>query len=554
MSNETKVNKTNFIKNIIKKDLGTKKVSSILTRFPPEPNGYLHIGHAKSICLNFSIAEEFEGKCNLRFDDTNPDKEDIEYINAIQEDVQWLGYTWKNEPHFASEYFDKMYELAVLLIKKGKAYVCDLSAEQVREYRGTLKEAGKDSPYRNRSIEENIELFKAMKNGKFPEGSKTLRAKIDMSSGNINLRDPALYRIKFSNHPKTGDKWCIYPMYSFAHPLEDAIEGITHSLCTLEFQDQRPFYEWVVSETEFETRPQQIEFSRLNLNYTITSKRKLKYLVDNQLVNGWDDPRMPTIKGYRRRGYTPESMRNFCDLVGISKQDSIIDVSVLEESIRDDLNKNALRKNAVLDPIKVSIIDMPTHELNVPNHPQNPDLGRRDITISSEIFIERDDFVFELEKGMKKLCPNGRVRLMNGYVIECLEAITDETGYVTELKCSYLPETLGGKKPEDGIKPNGIIHWIDANNCLNAEIRVYDRLFNNENPGSFDNVEDIINPESLQIIKNAKVERSLENVTPEQRFQFNRIGYFIADIKDCKKDQLVFNRTVTLRNTWEVKK
>lgn len=554
MTNETKINKTNFIKNIIKKDLETNKISNILTRFPPEPNGYLHIGHAKSICLNFGIAEEFNGKCNLRFDDTNPDKEDIEYINAIQEDVQWLGFKWENKPHFASEYFNKMYELAVLLIKKGKAYVCDLSAEQVREYRGTLKEPGKDSPYRNRSIEENLELFEAMKNGEFAEGSKTLRAKIDMSSGNINLRDPALYRIKFSTHPKTGDKWCIYPMYTFAHPLEDAIEGITHSLCTLEFQDQRPFYDWVVSETEFETKPQQIEFSRLNLNYTITSKRKLKYLVDNKLVDGWDDPRMPTIKGYRRRGYTPESIRNFCDLVGISKQDSIIDVSVLEESIRDDLNKNALRKNAVLDPIKVSIIDMPNHTLDVPNHPQDPDFGRRDITISSEIFIEREDFVFELEKGMKKLNPNGRVRLMNAYVIECLDVIADEIGNVTELKCSYLPDTLGGKKPEDGIKPNGIIHWVDANNCLDAEVRIYDRLFNDENPGGFDSIEETINPESLQIIKNAKVERSLENVIPEERFQFNRIGYFISDRQDCKKDQLVFNRTVTLRNTWEVKK
>lgn len=548
MGNETKINKTNFIKNIIKKDLGTKKISSVLTRFPPEPNGYLHIGHAKSICLNFGIAEEFSGKCNLRFDDTNPDKEDIEYINAIQEDVQWLGFEWQNEPHFASEYFDKMYQLAILLIKKGKAYVCDLSAEQVREYRGTLKEAGKNSPYRSRSIEENLELFDAMKNGKFPEGSKTLRAKIDMSSGNINLRDPALYRIKFSNHPKTGDKWCIYPMYSFAHPLEDAIEGITHSLCTLEFQDQRPFYDWIVSEAEFEIKPQQIEFSRLNLNYTITSKRKLKHLVDNKLVNGWDDPRMPTIKGYRRRGYTPESIRSFCDLVGISKQDSIIDVSILEESIRDDLNKNALRKNAVLDPIRVSIKDMPSHELNVPNHPQNPDFGRRDITISSEIFIERNDFVFELEKGMKKLSPNGRVRLINGYVIQCHEVITDDAGNVTELKCSYLPETLGGKKPEDGIKPNGIIHWVDANNCLNAEVRIYDRLFNDENPSSFDNIEEIINPESLKIIKNAKIEKSLENIEPEKHFQFNRIGYFISDLKDCKKDNLVFNRTVTLRN------
>ena len=489
----------------------------------------------------------------MRFDDTNPEKEDIEYINTIQEDVKWLGFNWENEPHFASEYFEKMYELATLLIKKGKAYVCDLSAEEVREYRGTLKEPGKDSPYRNRSIEENLQLFEAMKNGDFEEGSKTLRAKIDMSSGNINLRDPALYRIRFALHPKTGDKWCIYPMYSFAHPLEDAIEEITHSLCTLEFQDQRPFYDWVVNETELEIKPQQIEFSRLNLNYTITSKRKLKYLVDNNLVNGWDDPRMPTIKGYRRRGYTPESIRNFCEMVGISKQDSIIDVSVLEESIRDDLNRNALRKNAVLDPIKVTVADMSTHELNVPNHPQNPDFGRRDITISSEIFIERDDFVFELEKGMKKLSPNGRARLMNGYVIQCNEVITDNNGQVIELKCSYLPETLGGKKPEDGIKPSGIIHWVDANNCLDAEVRVYDRLFNDENPANADSIEEVLNPESLEIITNAKVEKSLETAKPEKKFQFNRIGYFVVDLKDSSKDKMIFNRTVTLRNTWEGK-
>lgn len=553
MSSETKANKTNFIKNIIKKDIGTKKVSSVLTRFPPEPNGYLHIGHAKSICLNFGIAEEFGGKCNLRFDDTNPDKEDIEYINAIREDVEWLGFRWENEPHFASEYFDKMYELAILLIKKGKAYICDLSAEEVREYRGTLKEPGRDSPYRERSVDENLKLFEAMKNGEFAEGSKTLRAKIDMASGNINLRDPALYRIKFSHHPKTGNKWCIYPMYAFAHPLEDAIETITHSLCTLEFQDQRPFYDWVIEETEFQQKPQQIEFSRLNLNYTITSKRKLKYLVDNNLVSGWDDPRMPTIKGFRRRGYTPESIRNFCDMIGISKQDSIIDISVLEETIRNDLNKNALRKNAVLDPIKVTIDNMPVHELNVPNHPQDSEFGRRDITISSDIYIERDDFVFDLEKDMKKLSPSGRVRLLNAYVIECKEVITNNDGEIIELICSYLPETLGGKKPNDGIKPNGIIHWVDANNCIDAEVRVYDRLFNHENPASFDDVEDVLNPDSLQIIKNAKVEKSLENITPEQHFQFNRIGYFISDLKDCTNENLVFNRTVTLRNTWEAK-
>ncbi|MGQ4002435.1 glutamine--tRNA ligase/YqeY domain fusion protein [Francisellaceae bacterium CB299] len=553
MDNKKPINKTNFIKNIIKKDLGSKKVSNILTRFPPEPNGYLHIGHAKSICLNFGIAKEFEGKCNLRFDDTNPEKEDIEYINAIKDDVKWLGFDWENEPHFASEYFEQMYDVATLLIKKGKAYVCDLSADEVREYRGTLKEAGKNSPYRNRSVEENLALFEQMKAGKFPEGSKTLRAKIDMSSGNINLRDPALYRIKFATHPNTGDKWCIYPMYSFAHPLEDAIENITHSLCTLEFQDQRPFYDWIVNEAEFENAPQQIEFSRLNLNYTITSKRKLKHLVDHKLVNGWDDPRMPTLKGYRRRGYTPQSIRDFCETVGISKQDSIIDISILEEAIRNDLNQSALRKNAVLDPIKITIKGMPNETLNVPNHPQSPDLGRRDITISSEIYIDREDFVLELEKGMKKLSPNGRVRLMNGYVIDCDNVITDNDGDVVSLECSYLPETLGGKKPDDGKKPNGIVHWVDANNCLDAEVRIYDRLFNNENPAADENIEANLNPQSYSVIKNAKVEKSLGEVQPEEKFQFNRIGYFVADREDYSKEKLVFNRTVTLRNTWEAK-
>ncbi len=553
MDNKKPINKTNFIKNIIKKDLGSKKVPSILTRFPPEPNGYLHIGHAKSICLNFGIAEEFNGKCNLRFDDTNPDKEDIEYINAIKDDVKWLGFNWENKPHFASEYFEQMYDAAVLLIKKGKAYVCDLSADEIREYRGTLKEAGKDSPFRNRYAAKNLTLFEQMKNGEFHEGSKTLRAKIDMSSGNINLRDPALYRIKFATHPNTGDKWSIYPMYSFAHPLEDAIENITHSLCTLEFQDQRPFYDWVISETEFETKPQQIEFSRLNLNYTITSKRQLKHLVDNKLVNGWDDPRIPTIKGYRRRGYTPKSIRDFCDTVGISKQDFIIDISILEEAVRNDLNQSALRKNAVLDPIKVTIKDLFQQILNVPNHPQNPDFGRRNITISSEIYIDREDFVFELEKGMKKLSPNGRARLMNGFVIDCENVITDSNGLVTALECSYLPETLGGKKPNDGKKPNVILHWVDANNCLDAEVRIYDRLFNNKNPAAAEDIETNLNPQSYSSIRNAKVEKSLGEIQPEDKFQFNRIGYFVADREDYSKEKLVFNRTVTLKNTWETK-
>ncbi|APC96979.1 glutamine--tRNA ligase/YqeY domain fusion protein [Francisella frigiditurris] len=553
MSNEKTAQKTNFIKNIINSDLDTGLHNTIVTRFPPEPNGYLHIGHAKSICLNFGLAEEYNTTCHLRFDDTNPEKEDIEYINAIKEDVKWLGFDWGENLYFASEYFDKMYELAQLLIKKDKAYICDLSAEEVREYRGTLKEPGRNSPYRNRSIEENLELFEKMKNGEFPEGSKTLRAKIDMASGNINLRDPALYRIKFATHPKTGDKWCIYPMYAFAHPLEDAIEKITHSLCTLEFQDQRPFYDWVVEETEFEKKPRQIEFSRLNLNYNITSKRKLKYLVDKNLVNGWDDPRMPTLKGFRRRGYTPESIKNFCDMIGISKQDSLIDISVLEESIRSDLNIKAHRRNAVLDPIKVTIANMPPHTLNVPNHPQDPDFGRRDITISETIYIDSEDFVFELEKGMKKLSTNGRVRLLNSYVIDCNEVVTDASGKVIELKCSYLPETLGGKKPDDNKKPDGIIHWVDAKNCINAEIRLYDRLFNDENPGRFENIEDSLNSNSFELIKNAKLEKSLEDAKPEEHFQFNRIGYFTADQKDFSRENIVFNRTVTLRNTWEVK-
>jgi glutaminyl-tRNA synthetase len=503
--------------------------------------------------LNFGIAKEFDGKCNLRFDDTNPEKEDIEYINAIKDDVTWLGFDWVNEPHFASEYFEQMYDIATLLIKKGQAYVCDLSSDEVREYRGTLKEVGKDSPFRNRSVEENIELFEKMKAGEFAEGSKTLRAKIDMTSGNINLRDPALYRIKFATHPNTGDKWYIYPMYSFAHPLEDAIEGISHSLCTLEFQDQRPFYDWIINEAEFEVKPQQIEFSRLNLNYTITSKRKLKHLVDHNLVSAWDDPRMPTLKGYRRRGYTPKSIRDFCETVGISKQDSTIDISILEEAIRNDLNHSTLRKNTVLDPIKVIIKGMSSHILNVPNHPQNPDFGRRDITISSEIYIDREDFVLELEKGMKKLSPNGRVRLMNGYVIDCENVITDNNGKVSALECSFLEETLGGKKPDDEIKPNGIVHWVDANNCLNAEVRIYDRLFNNENPAADENIEANLNPQSCSIIKNAKVEKSLGEVQPEEKFQFNRIGYFVADRDDYSKDKPVFNLTVTLRNTWDAK-
>lgn len=544
--------KTNFIRNIINKDIENNKHNgAVVTRFPPEPNGFLHIGHAKSICLNFGIAKDYPNAvCHLRFDDTNPEKEDIAYINAIQEDVQWLGFDWGKNLFFASEYFEKMYKLAVLLIKKGKAYVCDLNAEEVRAYRGTLTEAGKESPYRNRSIEENLDLFARMRAGEFAEGSRTLRAKIDMASGNINMRDPALYRIKFAHHPKTGNQWCIYPMYTFAHPLEDAIEGITHSLCTLEFQDQRPFYDWLVEETEFERKPQQIEFSRLNLNYSITSKRKLKYLVDAKLVSGWDDPRMSTIKGLRRRGYTPTAIKHFCDLIGISKQDSIIDMSILEEAIRDDLNKNAPRRNAVIEPLLVEIDGLQNQVLSVPNHPQDESFGRRDITLSDKIYIEHSDFMETLEKGYKKLSLNGRARLMNGYVIECYDLEKDSNGIVTKLKCRYLPETLGGKKPADGIKPAGIIHWVDAHNCIEAEVRLYDRLFNHENPASVENFDSTINPNSLSVIHNAKLERSLENTPAETHYQFNRIGYFVSDQHDHQANRAVFNRVVTLKDTW----
>ena len=542
--------KTNFIRNIINCDLSRDK-ARLVTRFPPEPNGFLHIGHAKSIFLNFGLARYYTATCHLRFDDTNPVNEKIKYIKAIKDDIRWLGFDWGDKLFYASSYFDKMYELAVLLIKKGEAYVCDLSAQEVKEYRGTLTNPGENSPYRDRSITENLSLFERMKNGEFAEGSKTLRAKIDMSSGNINLRDPALYRIKFAYHPKTQDKWCIYPMYAFAHPLEDAIEKITHSLCTLEFQDQRPFYNWVIEKTEFSQLPKQIEFSRLNLNYTVTSKRKLRQLVAEKLVTDWNDPRMPTIQGMRRRGYTPESIGNFCDQIGISKQDSIIDMSILEDCIRNNLNQSSPRRNVIIEPLLVEIEDLKSadHTISVPNHPQNPDFGRRNVSISQHIYIEHDDFMEVLEKGCKKLSLHGRVRLMNGYVIECFDIEKDESGTPIKLKCRYFVESLGGKKTHDGIKPAGIIHWVDANNALDAEVRIYDRLFNLENPASLTDFTKAINPHSL-LIKRAKVEASLSNAKQEDRFQFNRIGYFVADQYDHNENNLVFNRVVTLRSTW----
>ncbi|MBK2124478.1 glutamine--tRNA ligase/YqeY domain fusion protein [Fangia hongkongensis] len=551
---DTTTHKTNFIRNIIDEDIRNgKNQGKVITRFPPEPNGYLHIGHAKSICLNFGISQDYQlGPCHLRFDDTNPANEEAEFVNAIQEDIKWLGFDWGEHLYYASNYFDQLYALAVKLIQDGHAYVCDLNAEEVRRYRGTLTEKGKDSPYRTRSIAENLDLFDKMKRGEFEEGHCTLRAKINMASGNINLRDPALYRIKKATHPHTNEHWCIYPMYDFAHAASDAIEKITHSLCTLEFQDHRALYNWVVEKCAFENHPQQIEFSRLNLNYTITSKRKLKYLVESKLVSGWDDPRMPTIRGLRRRGVPAKAIRDLCQQVGISKQDSITDVSLFEECIRNNLNQAAIRKNAVLEPLLVEIDDLTPEILNVPNHPQNPDFGRRDITISNKVYIEKSDFMEVLEKGHKKLSLNGRARLLNAYVIECYEVIKDETGNVTALKCRYLPETLGGKKPSDGVKPKAMLHWVDANNALDGEIRIYDRLFNTENPGSFDKLEAALNPDSLQIIQQPKLEKSLESATQEEKFQFNRVGYFCADQCDfnAKEDKYIFNKIVGLRDTW----
>ncbi|MFZ9035693.1 MAG: glutamine--tRNA ligase/YqeY domain fusion protein [Francisellaceae bacterium] len=548
---DTGAHKTNFIRNIINEDIAAgKHGGDVITRFPPEPNGFLHIGHAKSLCLNFGIAKDYAGRCHLRFDDTNPANEEEAFVQAIKEDVKWLGFDWGTNLYYASDYFERLYVLAEKLIVSGDAYVCDLTAEEVRVYRGTLTEAGRNSPFRDRSSEENLDLFRRMRAGEFAEGSKTLRAKIDMSAGNINLRDPALYRIKTAIHPHTGDNWCIYPMYDYTHPISDALEKITHSLCTLEFQDHRPLYNWVVEKCGFINPPQQIEFSRLNLNYTITSKRKLKYLVENNIVSGWDDPRMPTLSGLRRRGVTPESIRALCDQVGVSKQDSITDIGLFEEAIRDDLNRRTSRRNAILNPLKVSIDDLPNEWLNVPNHPQNSDFGRRDISLSSTIFIEQDDFMEVLEKGHKKLSLGGRVRLMNAYVIECYELIKDDNGQPQMLKCRYLPETLGGKKPNDGKKPAGIIHWVDAATAKSATVRIYDRLFNVENPGTAESLESVLNSDSYAILS-VKIEASLAEAETEQRFQFNRLGYFVADRYDHSAKHPVFNRIVSLRDSWK---
>jgi len=541
---------SNFIRTIITEDLESGKRDQVITRFPPEPNGYLHIGHAKSFSLNFGLAEDFGGRCHLRFDDTNPVKEEDEYVEAIKADVRWLGFDWGEHLHFASDYFDQLYLWAVQLIKAGKAYVDSQTAEQMRENRGTLTAAGVDSPFRNRSVEENLELFEQMKNGDFPDGTHILRAKIDMSSPNMNLRDPAMYRILHAHHHRTGDKWCIYPMYDFAHGQGDSIEGVTYSICTLEFEDHRPLYEWFIHELGI-FAPQQIEFARLNLSYTVMSKRKLLQLVNDKHVSGWDDPRMPTLVGMRRRGYPPEAIRAFCERIGVGKGASWIDLSVLEECVREQLNVSAFRRQAVLNPLKVTLSNYPEDkiaELDAPNHPQQPDLGTRKLPFSHELYIDRDDFMEEPPKKFFRLGPGREVRLRNAYIIKCEEIIKDENGDVIELRCSADLDTLG-KNPADGHKVKGIIHWVSAAQAGKVEVRLYDRLFKQENPDKTENYLDALNPESVKN-STALVEPGLLEAKNGTTFQFERVGYFTVDSEDSQSGKPVFNRTVTLRDTW----
>ncbi|EGR0048048.1 glutamine--tRNA ligase [Vibrio vulnificus] len=542
---------SNFIRQIIDKDLADGKHTSVHTRFPPEPNGYLHIGHAKSICLNFGIAQDYQGKCNLRFDDTNPEKEDIEYVESIKNDVSWLGFEWDDEICYSSNYFDKLYEYAVELINKGLAYVDELSPEQIREYRGTLTAPGKPSPYRDRSAEENLALFEKMRDGGFEEGKACLRAKIDMASSFMVMRDPVLYRVRFASHHQTGDKWCIYPMYDFTHCISDALEGITHSICTLEFMDNRRLYDWVLDNITIDCRPHQYEFSRLNLEYTVMSKRKLNQLVTEKLVNGWDDPRMPTISGLRRRGFTPASIREFCKRIGVTKQENMIEFSSLESCIRDDLNENAPRAMAVLDPVKLVIENFPAGEvenLTVANHPNKPEMGEREVPFSREIWIEREDFREEANKKYKRLVLGSEVRLRGAYVIKAERVEKDDKGNITTIFCTYDSETLG-VNPADGRKVRGVIHWVSADKGVPAEIRLYDRLFTVPNPAAADDFASTINPESLTVM-NGFVEPSLVEAEAEKGYQFERMGYFCADSKDSSKEHLVFNRTVGLRDTW----
>ncbi|KGQ67228.1 glutamine--tRNA ligase [Gallibacterium anatis] len=547
-SETTEIKPTNFIRHIIDEDLAQGKHQSVHTRFPPEPNGYLHIGHAKSICLNFGIAEDYHGLCNLRFDDTNPVKEDVSYVDSIKRDVEWLGFKWDGKPRYASDYFDQLYGYAIELIKKGLAYVDELTPEQMREYRGTLTEPGKNSPYRDRSVEENLALFEKMKNGEFAEGTASLRAKIDMASPFMVMRDPVLYRIKFAHHHQTGDKWCIYPMYDFTHCISDAIERITHSLCTLEFQDNRRLYDWVLENISIERPlPHQYEFSRLNLEGTLTSKRKLLQLVNEEIVDGWNDPRMPTISGLRRRGYTPESIREFCRRIGVTKQDNVVEYSALEACIREDLNVNAPRAMAVINPLRVVIENFEGEELlTVPNHPNREELGTRTIALTKEIYIDQADFREEANKHYKRLVLGKEVRLRNAYVIKAERVEKDAEGNIVTVYCSYDPETLG-KNPE-GRKVKGVIHWVSATKNHPAEFRLYDRLFTVSNPSAEEDIYQALNPHSL-VVKYGFVEQNLIDAEPEKAYQFEREGYFCADSKDSHKEHLVFNLTVSLKES-----
>lgn len=548
--NDAENRPSNFIRHIIDEDLAQGKVNNVYTRFPPEPNGYLHIGHAKSICLNFGIARDYQGMCNLRFDDTNPVKEDVEYVDSIKQDVEWLGFKWQDQVRYASDYFDQLYGYAIELIEKGLAYVDELSPEQIREYRGTLTEAGKNSPYRERSVEENLALFEKMRNGEFAEGAACLRAKIDMASPFMVMRDPVLYRIKFAHHHQTGNKWCIYPMYDFTHCISDAIERITHSLCTLEFQDNRRLYDWVLENISIERPlPHQYEFSRLQLEGTLTSKRKLLQLVTDKVVDGWNDPRMPTISGLRRRGYTPAALREFCDRIGVTKQDNMIEFSALEACIRDDLNINAPRAMAVLNPLKVVIENFQgaDESLTAPNHPNRPELGERQLPFGREIYIDQADFREEANKKYKRLVLGKEVRLRNAYVIKAERIEKDAEGNITTLYCSYDPETLG-KNPVDGRKVKGVIHWVSATQNQPAEFRLYDRLFTVVNPGAEEDILSVLNPNSLRVVHGV-AEVNLASAVAEQAYQFEREGYFCADSKDSTADHLVFNLTVSLKES-----
>ena len=545
----------NFITEIIDADLKAgKNGTRVHTRFPPEPNGYLHIGHAKSICLNFGLAKQYNGLCNLRFDDTNPTKEDIEYVDSIQEDVKWLGFSWDGRLFYASDYFEKLYGFAVQLIKQGNAYVCDLSQEDISKYRGTITTPGKESPHRSRSVEENLDLLARMKAGEFPDGMRVLRAKIDMASPHMIMRDPLMYRIKHDHHHRTGDKWCIYPMYDFAHCFSDSLEGITHSICTLEFENNRVLYDWFLIAANVH-RPQQIEFARLNLGFTVLSKRKLLELVQSKYVSGWDDPRMPTLSGFRRRGYTPSSIRNFCETIGVAKFNSIVDLVVLENSIREELNKSALRVMAVLRPLKVIIDNYPdnhTEDLDAINNPEDPSAGSRKVQFSKVIYIEQDDFKEEAPKKYFRLTPGQEVRLRYAYFIKCTNVVKDSNGNITEVHCTYDPATRGGDSP-DGRKVKGTIHWVSAQHAINAQANLYDNLFTVRNPDDVPEGTDYkvnLNPKSLEALQDCKLEPCLKTVKPGERFQFERLGYFCADSKDFTQDKPIFNRIVTLRDTW----